>query len=40
MTKYDADTVLPYRQGLEAIQGGSVSSYGITAMGKSIETAS
>lgn len=29
--------VLPYRQGLEAIQGGSVSSYGITAMGKSIE---
>lgn len=29
--------VLPYREGLKGIQGGSVSSYGITAMGKSVE---
>lgn len=37
MTNMMQIPVLPYRQGLEAIQGGSVSSYGITAMGKSIE---
>ena len=37
MTNMMQIPVLPYRQGLEAIQGGSVSSYGITAMGKSVE---
>ena len=37
MTNMMQIPVLPYRQGLEGIQGGSLSSYGITAMGKSIE---
>ena len=37
MTNMMQIPVLPYMQGLEAIQGGSVSSYGITAMGKSVE---